>query len=124
MSLQVQKHKDRFCSREYREFLSRQQCCFCKRTNCDPHHLLSRKFANGSDALCIPLCREHHNRIHGFKTEERTLKDWTATITLLQLEFLREKNISYIYPVTVQDFEELLRINGMTEPVFTKRKNR
>jgi ERF superfamily len=49
-------------------FVAAQPCLVCQRTPCDPHHLkfaqprtLGRKV---SDEYTVPLCREHHQRLH------------------------------------------------------------
>ena len=43
-------------------------CCICGMVPADPHHLLSteerRKRGLRVDALCIPLCRRHHDELH------------------------------------------------------------
>ena len=120
-TLQIQKSKDRFASRQYRIFLTEQNCIWCGGTPCDPDHTVSRKWATGSDALCVPICR----RCHGLKTANKLkCDDYTGTIELLWIRFLKEREIPYSYPLTQQDFENLLRERGLIERSFTRRKNR
>ena len=50
------------------KFVAAQPCLICRRTPCDAHHLkfaqpraLGRKV---SDEFAVPLCREHHRKLH------------------------------------------------------------
>lgn len=110
------KKKDQFCSREYREFLEKEICLGCRGFGSDPHHTISRKWAAGSDALCIPLCRTCHNLIHAHKLSIPNIELETVR---LQRKFLREQG----WPEGA-DFEETLKAAGYTHPPFTRRKNR
>jgi len=122
MNLQIKKSKDRFCSREYRMWLSSGWCFICTKSPCDPHHLINRRWADGSDALCVPLCRDCHTKLHDHKIE--IPENAKVRITFLQMDFLLEHGIEYTFPFTQQMFEGYLREAGFVEKPFTKRKNR
>lgn len=123
MSFQIKKSKDRFCSRVYRMWLCAKRCFFCQSTHSDPHHLKTRKFADGSDALCIPVCRECHGKIHAGKIDIRDM-EFEGSLQHLWVSFLWEHGIEYVLPLTQADFENLLKERGLTEVPFTRRKNR
>jgi hypothetical protein len=122
MDLQIKKSKDRFHSREYMRWISEQPCTFCGKTPCEGHHLRSRKYADGSDALCIPLTRDCHNKLHAHQISDQQIAE--IDVTSLQRKFLREHGIEYSHPLTQEEFESHLREAGMTEPPFTRRANR
>lgn len=124
MSFQIPKLKDRFCSRPWREFLTKQPCfCGCGRTPCDPAHEIIRKRAEGSDATCIPLYRPCHRL---FDDHKLTIPNLAERRQELWRRFLKENGIELqgVVYVSQRVFEEALKIHGLTEPPFTRRKNR
>ncbi len=122
MSLQIKKSKDRFASREYMKWLSEQPCALCGGNGSEGHHTISRKWADGSDATCIPLCRACHNSVHSHKITERDLAK--VSVVFYQIKFLRERGIDFKYPFSQEDFESALHIRGLTNVPYSRRKNR
>jgi hypothetical protein len=67
-------------------FVAAQPCLVCQRTPCDAHHLkfaqprtLGRKV---SDEYTVPLCREHHQRLHQRGNEI----GWWADVQIAPIE--------------------------------------
>jgi ERF superfamily len=70
-------------------FVAAQPCVICQRTPCDAHHLkfvqpkaLGRKV---SDEFTVPLCRDHHNELHGGGNE----KAWWGNLQIAPVEIAR-----------------------------------
>jgi hypothetical protein len=71
-------------------FVAAQPCLLCQRFPCDAHHLkfaqpraLGRKV---SDEFTVPLCREHHQQLHGHGNEAA----WWANLKIAPLEIAKE----------------------------------
>jgi hypothetical protein len=71
-------------------FVAAQPCLVCQRSPCDAHHLkfaqprsLGRKV---SDEFTVPLCREHHTKLHRRGNEMA----WWANLQIAPLETARE----------------------------------
>jgi ERF superfamily len=71
-------------------FVAAQPCLICQRSPCDAHHLkfaqpraLGRKV---SDEFTVPLCREHHQQLHGHGNEAA----WWANLKIAPLEIAKE----------------------------------
>jgi hypothetical protein len=71
-------------------FVAAQPCLVCQRTPCDAQHLkfaqpkaLGRKV---SDEFTVPLCRAHHNDLHGHSNEPA----WWANLKIAPLPIARE----------------------------------
>jgi hypothetical protein len=59
VSFFVPKAKDRFVSDEFLNYIRSLPCCICGKPS-TPSHMKSTKFADGSDALAVPACLDHH----------------------------------------------------------------
>src|SRR5713101_3297288 len=71
-------------------FVASQPCLVCQRVPCDAHHLrfaepraLGRKV---SDEFTVPLCREHHQRLHRHGNEMA----WWVNLRIDALKHARE----------------------------------
>ncbi len=47
-----------------REWIRQQPCLICQKAPSDPHHVKSRGSGGIDKGNLIPLCREHHSKIH------------------------------------------------------------
>lgn len=131
MSLQVKKLRERFCCPAFLEYIRTLGCEDCRvlglqqlyRTTAS--HLISVGRADGSDALAVPQCLEHHPqssasagelmRVHGINVSELHVRLWNG--------FLLEKRI-YVTVKTQEEFERQCMISGFIQETFSRRKNR
>jgi hypothetical protein len=70
MAFFIKKQVDRIVSKKYRDFIKEQKCCCCAAQGItlfgsDCAHSFSKKWAEGDDTKCIPLCRRHHDEQTG-----------------------------------------------------------
>ncbi len=62
--LTILKSKDRVRSKVYLSWLAQFPCVKCgAEKGIQLHHTVSRKWAAGSDLLCVPLCYECHRKV-------------------------------------------------------------
>lgn len=80
MSFEIAKRKDRVRSKVYLAFVAEHRCCKCDVYGVQCHHSTSRKWASGSDLLCVPLCARCHNLV-------RATDKMELVVASLQQEF-------------------------------------
>jgi len=75
----------------YRRWVKSLPCCACGKSADDPHHIISVGYGGMgtkvSDLWAIPLCREHHDSLHGNVTDwefQHGLQWEHVALTLLQ----------------------------------------
>ncbi len=131
MNLQIKKSKDRICIPAFLEYVRTLECEDCKAlrikqtTRTTASHLVSVKWADGSDATAVPQCLLHHPQstgqaellliIHGVDVEELHRRLWKG--------FLAEHGM-HCDVLTQEHFECLCREAGFVKEAFTRRKNR
>lgn len=132
MSLQIKKHKDRFYCPLFLEYVRTLGCEDCRvlgltqlyRTTAS--HLISVKWAEGSDALAIPQCLEHHPQ-SSKQAESLLVSKGVDMLTLhrrLWNGFLLEKGIATSKILTQQQFEQKMMVLGFCVDTYSRRKNR
>lgn len=131
MSLQIKKHSQRFCCPAFLEFIRTLDCedCFAlglkQKLRTTASHLISIKWATGSDALAVPQCLEHHPQssgqaavllsTHGVDVEVLHRKLWKSFLSNYDIDF----------PVLTQEhFEQVCGELCLVEKSFSRRKNR
>lgn len=86
-------------SEKYRRYISQHLCCLC----CEPepgcvhdvgtsqtsHTCGNGMSSKGSDASCVPLCREHHDRLDG-RTGPRLTMAERKVITLAPMAYFAQ----------------------------------
>ena len=82
---------DKLRSQKYLTFVREHGCLICFRPS-QAHHLThimegSRGFRRTGDQFAVPLCDEHHRRLHEHGNEER----WWALEGIEPLEWAEEK---------------------------------
>lgn len=131
MSLQIKKLKDRFSCPAFLEYVRSLTCEDCRvlgltqlfRTTAS--HLISVGRADGSDALAVPQCIEHHPQSsasaevllakHGVDVQALHIRLWNG--------FLKERDIDF-QVLTQEGFENTCMKLGIVQVAFSRRKNR
>ncbi len=132
MSLQVKKSKDRFSCPPFLNYVRALPCEDCnalgstQKLGTTASHLVSVKWADGSDALAVPQCLDHHPQssaqaesllvTHGVDVEALHVRLWVG--------FLAEHGRNVVLPMKQEDFERICWQMGFTRDAFTRRKNR
>ena len=67
--------KQKWSSKNYKEFIRNMPCLVCGSIPCDPDHLEARGMGSANkdgikDYSCVPLCRVHHSERHQFGNEK------------------------------------------------------
>jgi hypothetical protein len=77
-------------SKAHLAFVASQRCLICKTAPCDAHHLkIARPRSLGrkvSDEFTVPLCRKHHQELHGHGNEA----SWWANMQVAPLPIAKE----------------------------------
>lgn len=117
------KKKDRFRSKEFLDFIRSLPCVCCttlgqvQRVRTTASHMVSVARADGSDALAVPACWEHHPQ------STRTARNLVASIYgplpalhfRLWREFLIAEEIQPPEIITQDEFEAMLELMGMRQ---------
>jgi hypothetical protein len=56
--------------KKYVKFIKSKFCTICNFEGVDPHHLYHSAAFGGNDHYLLPLCREDHSALHGYKNGE------------------------------------------------------
>lgn len=123
---------DRFISRAFRVYICAQPCAHCGAEHSTPAHEISRKKAEGSDALCINLCIKCHRILDdwGKSKTEKALQLWGLNIGELHAKlwngFMATQGFlhSIYLPGDQRGFEIFLEHIGLRDGSDSKRKNR
>ena len=128
MSFPKPSTRERFCSKEYLNFIRSLPCEICKQKEnrfsaSQPSHMKSSKYADGSDALAVPACQSHHPQ--STRSARKVFEDAGIDIQLFQEGLWRVFLISHRLDcpdlVTQQIFEIQLENAGMRQaPRTTK----
>lgn len=76
---QILSQKDIERSKEYLSYLRTQPCIVCGKTTCQPHHVRNDNAGlayKPPDCYCVPLCYNHHDRIHKSPAEVENNIKW------------------------------------------------
>lgn len=135
MSLQIAKHKNRFVSEKFLNYIRSLPCCICGAPS-TPSHMKSVKFADGSDALAVPACIVNGHHVSSTRTSRKILERAGIDIAALHRRlwggFGRQNGLwgdfrveCDIFLIAQHDFEELLAAKGLgSYGDGSKRKNR
>ncbi len=72
----------RWRSATYLAWVRAQPCCFCGLGPSDPHHVIGLHWGLSGEALtapdnfAMPLCRKHHDAVHGSPELQQQQPDW------------------------------------------------
>lgn len=130
MSLQIAKHKSRFTSEKFLNYIRSLPCCICGAPS-TPSHMKSTKFADGSDALAVPACIVNKHHVSSTRTSRKILERTGIDIGELHAKlwngFLAENGFpnSIYKPEDQKAFEiflEFLELGSYGDG--SKRKNR
>lgn len=123
----MKKSKDRFFSPPFLAYVRSLPCCACGRP-ATASHMVSVKWADGSDALAVPACMPLHH-VQSTRVSKAILIragiDIDALHQILWWGFMRERGV-HLLPksITQQSFEDILREAELTKAAPTRRKNR
>ena len=130
--LQIKKHKDRCRIPLFLAYVRTQDCEDCKAlgvkqsTGTTASHMISVKWAAGSDALAIPQCMLHHLQSTKSTKEsaEKNEVDIPKVHQKLWNGFLQENANCFYQIITQEDFERVCGELGFVELPYSRRKNR
>ncbi len=114
MSFEIKRHAQRLRCKDYLAWLHEQVCLNCHAWPVEAHHSVSRKWAAGSDLLCVPLCRHCHSAV-------KSSENFTFYIIHLHAYYIGDRGII----LDGKTLEEYLIDCGLAEENDgSKRKNR
>ena len=128
MSLTIPKTKDRFCCAAFLSYIRSLPCAHCGFEHSTPAHVISRKRAAGSDALCINLCMACHKIFDGWgKNKVGAMQvRWGINIEELHVKlwlgFLNSLGYGFVRAINKAQFEGACEHLELRTPAPTKRK--
>ena len=123
MSLEIKKTKDRFCSPSFLAYVRSLPCCVCGKPS-TASHMVSKKRADGSDALAVNACMPDHH-VASTRTSREILEQAGINLRELHIKlwngFMHDQEIAASIK-TQGAFELVCAFAGLRTPAPTKRK--
>ena len=125
MSLEIQKLKDRVCIPAFLDYVRSLPCCVCGKPS-TASHMISKKRADGSDALAVNACMPDHH-VQSTKTSREILEKAGIGLARLHIKlwngFVSQKvGSDYEWFDSQEEFENWCRFWNYIVPPPTKRK--